>query len=84
MRIEVEVEGSGIDPSDARPPVLAVRRAWGRDDGHQRLWLGLALTKSWSRRLGGDIGVVDAAAGGSIFWIELPAAQAPTSVSPGY
>lgn len=74
VRIEVLDTGSGIDPSDVDRLFQPYQR--GRSDGGPGVGLGLAIVKGTIDAMGGSTGAAPRPGGGSVFWIELPAATA--------
>ena len=75
-RVSVVDDGDGIEADDLRRIFDAFERT---DSGAARAGygLGLAICKRLVERLGGSIGVVSEAGGGSRFWFTLPAATGP-------
>src|SRR5262249_17169881 len=70
-RLWVEDHGVGIDPAYHPKLFRVFERFGGGDPGGTGM--GLALAKKAVERLGGGIGGVSRAGGGSRFFIELPA-----------
>jgi signal transduction histidine kinase len=78
VRIEVRDTGSGIDPA-VLPRIFepwVTTKSAGRGTG-----LGLSITRDLITSLGGTIGVSSSAGQGTMFTIELPAAESAVEVS---
>lgn len=77
VRIEVRDDGPGIEP---RHRGRVFERFYRIDPGRSRdmggTGLGLAIVKHLADAMGGDVGVEPAEPHGSVFWIELPRADA--------
>jgi len=78
VRIEVEDNGPGIDPTIV--DTLFDPHVRGRDRTKPGFGLGLATVKRVIDAHGGTCGVVSQPGSGSVFWIELPAAHAARTV----
>ena len=76
-RLAVENDGPAI-PAEALPRLfdsMVSLREEGAGRG-EHLGLGLAIVRRAVQRMNGSVGVRPAPEGGSVFWIELPAADA--------
>jgi len=78
LRILVQDDGPGV-PAALRERLF--ERFYRVDPGRSReiggTGLGLSIVKHLVEQMGGQVGMEPAEGGGSIFWIELPAAAAP-------
>lgn len=81
VRVEVEDTGPGVPPeAEARLfQDFAHFDPTGRDVNG--VGLGLAVSARMAAHLGGSVGHIHPAAGGSLFWADLPAALAPQPLS---
>ncbi len=72
VRFEVRDNGPGVAPRDRDRIFSEFERGETTEvEGHG---LGLAIVNRVVGRLGGEIGMDEAADGGSIFWFTVPAA----------
>ncbi|MEN1958567.1 sensor histidine kinase [Luteimonas changyuni] len=74
VRIHVRDQGSGFDTSHAGRVFEPFQRVHGPDEGGGH-GLGLAIAQRIATRLGGGLGVDSEPGRGSVFHVELPAAQ---------
>lgn len=80
IRVTVSDQGPGI-PREHAERIFEPFERLARDDHHEGAGLGLSIARSLARSLGGDV-LVDVAAPGATFLVELPAAQAPSIEAP--
>ena len=78
VRLAVRDTGPGIDAARQQRLFEPFDRLGAETTGVEGTGLGLALTKQLVERLGGSIGVQSAPGQGTIFWVDLPAAECPT------
>ena len=78
VRVEVEDTGAGIAPEVQK---LLFKNFQQGDASmtrrHGGTGLGLALTKNLAELMGGSVGLKSVAGKGSLFWFEVPLAEAP-------
>jgi signal transduction histidine kinase len=77
VRLSVRDNGIGIPPEQCRRVFRAFARLHGAD-AYPGSGLGLAIVQRGVERLGGQVGVQSVPGQGSAFWLDLPAAAAPT------
>ncbi len=77
VRITVLDTGTGIDPDDIPRLFEAYER--GPHASGAGVGLGLAIVKGTVEAMSGTVGAAPRSGGGSMFWIELPMAAAPTA-----
>lgn len=75
FRISVTDTGPGI-PAEHRAKLFQPFNRLGRESGNvEGTGIGLSISKNLVTMMGGTIGYEDVPGGGSLFWIELPAAS---------
>jgi signal transduction histidine kinase len=72
VRIEVQDQGAGIEPSQANRVFVPFDRLDAEARGVAGTGLGLSLSRSIVQEMGGTLEVVDAADPGAMFRVELP------------
>jgi CheY-like chemotaxis protein/anti-sigma regulatory factor (Ser/Thr protein kinase) len=78
LRLEVTDTGAGIAPESMGKLFTPFERLDAALTGVEGTGLGLALSKSLTEAMGGNIGVESIMGAGSTFWVELASAEAPT------
>jgi PAS domain S-box-containing protein len=81
IRLSVRDSGVGIAAADLPRLFVPFERLSATAGSVEGTGLGLALSKRLVEAMGGSMGVESAVGLGSTFWLELPAAGAPTSIS---
>jgi len=77
LRVSVSDRGPGIDDAEVGKLFGKFQQLDSRDDRQRGgTGLGLAISKAIVTQHAGTIGVGRRAGGGSVFWFELPTAQA--------
>jgi signal transduction histidine kinase len=76
VRISVRDNGIGI-PGEARARIFNVFERLHSEEEYPGTGIGLAIVKKGIERMGGLVGVEAPADGGSLFFIDLPAARLP-------
>ncbi len=76
-RIEIQDTGPGIQPA-MLPRLFVPFDRLGAECSHvEGLGLGLALSKRLAETMGGDLGLAETGAAGSMFYVEIPSTEAP-------
>jgi signal transduction histidine kinase len=78
VRLWIQDNGPGV-PAAYRDRIFGVFETLQPSRGRPGTGIGLAIVKQGVQRLGVKVGVESGAAGGSRFWIELPAAASPVN-----
>ena len=76
LRFEVADTGAGIPPGKWRRLFREYDRLDSNRTGIEGSGIGLSISERLVRRMGGRIGYRENPSGGSIFWVELPTADA--------
>src|SRR5476649_802030 len=82
VRISVQDTGSGLRPEQLAELFQPFNRLGQEGGAQEGSGIGLVLTKRLVELMGGSIGVSSSPGIGSVFWIELPAAEAATGAGP--
>jgi PAS domain S-box-containing protein len=77
LRLTVADTGPGIPADKVQRLFVPFERLGVADTGIEGTGLGLALSKGLAQAMGGTVGVETAVGRGSVFWVELPAAESP-------
>jgi PAS domain S-box-containing protein len=83
IRLSVSDTGPGINPDLRKRLFTPFDRLDAETSGIEGTGLGLALSKGLIEAIGGTLGVDSEVGRGSTFWIELPVAECPKSVTAG-
>ena len=83
IRLSVSDTGPGISPDLRERLFTPFDRLDAETSGIEGTGLGLALSKGLIEAIGGTLGVDSEVGRGSTFWIELPAAECPESLTAG-
>lgn len=79
VRVSVKDSGDGLKPEEVTQLFERFNRL-GRETGDEEgTGIGLVMSKKLIELMKGDIGVESAKGEGSVFWVELPLAEAPSS-----
>jgi signal transduction histidine kinase/CheY-like chemotaxis protein/HPt (histidine-containing phosphotransfer) domain-containing protein len=78
---EVADTGPGIPARKRRRLFREYDRLDVPDSRAESTGLGLSITERFVRRMGGRIGSIERKGGGSIFWVELPSAEADQPIA---
>jgi CheY-like chemotaxis protein len=79
LRICIRDTGRGIADYDIGQLFTPFQRLDAAQAGIEGAGLGLTLSRQLIEAMGGTIGATSAPGEGSVFWVELPVAQAPAS-----
>ena len=82
VRISVQDTGSGLRPEQLAELFQPFNRLGQEGGAQEGSGIGLVLTKRLVELMAGSIGVSSSPGIGSVFWIELPAAEAATVAGP--
>jgi CheY-like chemotaxis protein len=75
IRLSVQDTGSGLRPEQLQALFQPFNRLGQESGGQEGTGIGLVVTKRLVELMGGEIGVTSTAGIGSVFWIELKAAE---------
>jgi CheY-like chemotaxis protein len=78
VRISVKDTGAGLAPDQIEQLFQPFNRIGQEGSAEEGTGIGLVVTKQLVELMGGVIGVESSAGIGTVFWIELDAAEAPT------
>jgi signal transduction histidine kinase len=76
LRFSVQDNGIGIDPEHHRKIFGLFERLHSTQD-YPGTGIGLALVRKGAERMGGRVGLLSELGQGSVFWVDLPAAENP-------
>ena len=82
LRLEVADQGKGIAPAQL-PRLFQAFERLDMDGAVEGTGIGLALSRSLVMLMHGEIGVHSTPGHGSLFWLQLPASQAPVPAHGG-
>ncbi len=82
-RLTVTDTGAGIPPESLKLLFQPFERLGAEQTAIEGTGLGLALSRALAQAMGGRLGVDSVIDRGSTFWIELPAADAPSAAGSG-
>jgi PAS domain S-box-containing protein len=86
IRMTVADTGPGIPSGKVERLFVPFDRLGIEDTGIEGTGLGLALSKGLAEAMGGTVGVETSVGRGSVFWVDLPAAESPLTLleAPGW
>ena len=82
VQIRVSDTGTGLTPEQQRSLFVAFERLDADRRGVEGTGIGLALSKSLTDLMGGQIGVESTPGQGSTFWVRMPVAEAHPGAAP--
>lgn len=82
LRLAIVDTGNGISPEKAKRLFVPFDRLGAEQTEVQGTGLGLALSKSLTEAMGGELGFKSEVGRGTTFWIDLPRALLETSLKP--
>jgi len=83
VRVTVRDEGPGLSPEQVAQLFQPFNRLGQETGGEEGTGIGLVVAKRLVGLMAGEIGVESAVGAGSLFWFELPAAEAPRLAAVG-
>jgi signal transduction histidine kinase/ActR/RegA family two-component response regulator len=77
VRLSVRDTGAGLDPAQLEALFQPFNRLGQENGAEEGTGIGLVVTRRLVEMMGGTIGVSSSVGAGSVFWVELPATEAP-------